>query len=621
MSSLYPPTSTYDKNSFANNHQVKVEHYDIYWNANFEWKQLIGHVIVTARIMEESVEQMVLDARCLEIQNVLLNDQKVPWIQPSDESREKEGYPKVYGNPLIIDLRSFSLPKDSVIHVRVQYNTTEHSEAIQWLTKEQTAGKQYPYLFTQSQPIHARSMLPCQDTPSSKATYTSHISCQLPLVAVMSALHVGKDIKDNMAVYHFSQKMPIPTYLIAIGIGNLKSVALGPRSMLWSEEQFLEAGAYEFANTEKFIKTAEEFLPEYAWERYDLLLLPPSFPYGGMENPMLTFVTPTLLAGDRSLETIIAHEISHSWSGNLVTNQNWECFWLNEGFTVYIERRIIARLTSEQEAELDSQVHYFALMESLKHYDDMGLDEFKKLVPDLTKKDPDDAFSSVPYEKGFNFLYYLSKKIVGSTEKFEAFLKSYFTKFARKSISEHDMKKYFIEYFTPIIGEEKLKKIDWDAWLYSSGDLPIKNEFDQTLATASKKLAEKWANRSADRFEDISKWSSNQICFFLDTLLEMEPLSHETINELQETYKFTQRQNCEIRFRFLMIALKASCEKYYQDAVKLATEQGRMKFTRPLYRSLSKAKNGKELAIKEFVKHRNEYHLICSKMVARDLGL
>mgnify|MGYP002379528884 CR=1 FL=1 len=270
-----------------------------------------------------------------------------------------QGYPPVFGHPLVIDLTSSSssspLSVGQLVNVRIDYVTTEQSEAIQWLSKEQTVGKKHPYLFTQAQAVHARSMLPCQDTPSSKATYTAHVQCDDPLVAVMSAVSTGSETAVGNSgaakIYHFEQTIPIPSYLIALGIGALASVEIGPRSVLWSEPEMLQAGAHEFANTENFIRAAEEFLPPYAWGRYDLLLLPPSFPYGGMENPNLVFITPTLLAGDRSLENVVAHEIAHAWSGNLVTNQNWESFFLNEGFTVFIERRIIARLYGEKEAE------------------------------------------------------------------------------------------------------------------------------------------------------------------------------------------------------------------------------------------------------------------------------
>jgi len=620
------PTSPFDKSSFANNDKIVVEHYDIHWTANFQSKQLIGHVNIRARVIDADVKQMVLDARSIRITKVANNEKELIWHQDTSTTTDAQGYPQVFGHPLLIEIGGDNekLSVDQVINLRIEYATTEQSEAIQWLSKEQTVGKQHPYLFTQAQAIHARSMLPCQDTPSSKSTYTAHITCDQPLVAVMSAASTGNETLEGKSatVYHFEQNLPIPAYLIALGIGALKSVEIGPRSILWSEPEMLEAGAFEFANTENFIKAAEEFLPPYAWGRYDLLLLPPSFPYGGMENPNLVFITPTLLAGDRSLENVVAHEIAHAWSGNLVTNQNWESFWLNEGFTVYIERRIIARLSGEKEAEFHAQLGYFHLIDSVKQYEEMKLPALTKMMPDLTKIDPDDSFSSLPYEKGFNFLYYLDRQIVGSTEKFEAFLKSYFTKFAKKSITANDMKQYFIEYFTPILGADKLNQIDWDNWFFSEGYPPVKNDFDKSLSAAAKELADKWANNSADRFEDISQWSSNQICFFLDSLLEdHDALPQSLVDELEETFKFTQRQNSEIRFRFLMIALKANCEKYYGKAVELATQQGRMKFTRPLYRSLNKAQNGRLLAVEAFEKHRNQYHLICSKMVARDLGL
>jgi leukotriene-A4 hydrolase len=619
----YPQTSPFDKNSFANSNQVKVEHYDIHWRADFSSKKLIGNVVAHARIVQENPSTLVLDARSIDISSVSLNDKPLKFHQPTDNERQREGYPQAYGYPLIIELDNTgtSLNANDLIQIKVEYTTTENSEAVQWLSPEQTIGKKHPFLFTQAEPIHARSMLPCQDTPSVKATVSATITVDTPLVAVMNAIKIGTEQQDGHTIFKFEQKVPIPTYLISLIVGELKGKQIGPRSTLWSEQEILDEGAYEFANTEKFIAAAEEFLPAYAWGTYDLIILPPSFAYGGMEGTTTT-VSPTLLAGDRSLENVIAHEIAHSWSGNLVTNKNWESFWLNEGFTVYIERRIIARLSGEAEADLHALLGYYHLVESLEMYDAQKKPELTKMVPDLTKVDPDDAFSSLPYEKGFNFLYYLAKQIVGNTEKFEEFLKSYFSKFASQSITADDMKNYFINYFTPTVSADKLNSIEWDKWFFSEGYPVVKNEFDSSKADAAKQLAQKWINNESDKTQvSLAEWSSNQICLFLDTLLEQEALSHQVVDELEEAYKFTERKNMEIRFRFLMIALKSNYEKYYPAAAKLATEQGRMKFTRPLFRALNKATNGRDIAVQAFTKHRNELQLICSKMVAKDLEL
>jgi leukotriene-A4 hydrolase len=645
-----PPLSPHDPNSFANNHQVRVIHYHLDLSPDFERKSLNGFVDVMFEALVSHPQLVTLDARTLIIKQVKMVLDPLPnhiekrevelfeedYVISGEVDVNNEGYPPVYGQPLTIkvpqNLRQ-GIEKGSKFTLRIFYETTPLSDAIQWLTKEQTVGKQHPYLFTQCQAIHARSLLPCQDTPSSKSTYSATIRVQKPLVAVMSAIsnkeENAKSKHEKFSVFHFHQKVPIPAYLIALAVGELECREIGPRSHIWSERAMLDAGVYEFAETEQFIKAAEEFLPPYVWEIYDLLLLPGSFPYGGMENPCLTFVTPTLIAGDRSLANVVAHEISHSWSGNLVTNKNWEHFWLNEGFTVYIERRILAHVDKnrdrgEEFAKFHAMIGYNHLVESIDRFAELKQLQFTKMITNLNKIDPDDAFSSVPYEKGFNFLYYLEKEIVGNTETFEKFLHDYFTKFAYQSITSEDMKNFFLEYFTEKVPAEKLNSIDWNAWWTTEGDIVKKNKFDSKLATNAVQLAEKWVKEGGQGASstDIKGWSSLQLTYFLDCIIERvkdQGLPHKVLDELEQQYHLTQIKNAEIRFKWQILCLKSNYEKIFDEVVKFVSEQGRMKFVRPLFVALNKAKNGRELAIETFKKNRDSYHLIASKMISRDL--
>nr|CAG4718057.1 unnamed protein product [Naegleria fowleri] len=635
----FPQLSPHDKQSFGNNHLVATRHYYLDLSTDFKNKILIGYVDITCEALVEKPSELVLDARNLNIVQTKflykkhhkhheesVNEQQqqemeVSFQQFSKKEVSEKGYPAVFGQPLVINLGAserIDLKKGDLFVVRVFYETTQESEAIQWLNPEQTLGKKHPYLFTQCQAIHARSFLPCQDTPSNKITYSATIRTEKPLVAAMSAIKQWEDDTSHINIYHFQQNVPIPSYLIALVVGALESKQIGPRSTLYCEEEALEKAAEEFSQTEDFIKAAEEFLPPYAWGKYDLVVLPGSYPFGGMENSNLTFLTPTLLAGDKSLANVVAHEIAHSWSGNYTTNATWEEFWLNEGFTVFIERRILARLNGEEYAKFHAQIGYASLTASINHYKEINQTQFTKMIPKLDNIDPDDAFSSVPYEKGFNFLYYLADQIVGDISRFEKFLYHYFTLFAQKTVTSQQMKECFLDFFSDV---EKTKEIDWDAWFYSEGDVIVKNNFENSLSVAANELCKRWveAGEDASSFSksDIAGWTSTQLSYFLDILLENEkPLNIQKLDEIYDLSKYT---NSEIRNGWQLLALKHKYSPIKSQVVDFITSQGRMKFVRPLYRELFKF--DKELAVSTFLEHKNFYHAVARKMIEKDLQL
>jgi len=464
-------------------------------------------------------------------------------------------------------------------------------------------------------------MLPCQDAPAAKATYDASVIVPKPLTAVMSAVSTGtEEGGNNSRVFKFKQEVPMSSYLIALGIGELESREIGPRTRVWSEKNMVDAGAHEFAETESFLKVGEELMGPYVWGRYDILLLPPSFPYGGMENPCLTFVTPTLLAGDRSNADVVAHEIAHSWTGNLVTNKTWEHFWLNEGMTVYTERKIIGKLHGEDMRHFKAIIGLKDLKDSVDLFGPTH--EFTCLIPQLKNMDPDDAFSSVPYEKGFNFLFYL-ETLIGGPEKFQAFLKTYIDKFKFSTVTSEEFKAYFLQYFSSL-DKSILNQIDWDTWFHKPGMPPVPNNFDQKLANISASLANKWISGGADTTEnDIKSWNAQQVVVFLDKLLLAEPplTDRKIIEKIDSLYHFTSSKNSEIRSRWYKLCIQAEYDPILPHTLSFLREQGRMKFTRPLYRALHKSKFGSEASVSQFKELRNTYHAICAKMVAKDLGL
>merc|ERR1711953_994423 len=505
--------------------------------------------------------------------------------------------------------------------IQINYTTTENCTALQWLTPAQTCGGTHPYLFSQCQAIHARSLFPCQDSPGIKIKYTAAVTVKEPLVALMSAnLQHDKTEKENGQItYEFIQHIPMSTYLVAIASGALESREIGPRSRVWCEAEMIDAAAFEFSETEDYIKTGESLLGDYVWGQYDLLVLPPSFPYGGMENPCLTFVTPTLLAGDRSLANVVAHEIAHSWTGNLVTNSTWEHFWLNEGHTVFIERKIIGRMYGDAWSDFEAIAGWTGQNETVNVLGKENPYTCLVIKNDGTI-DPDDAFSRIPYEKGFSLLWYL-QTIFGDS-KFEKFLKAYIQNFAYKAITTEDWKSFLYSFFET--EKDKLDQVDWDKWFNQPGLAPVKGEYDTSLQDICTQLAKKWLTGNvADTTEsDVSDFSSGQLQEFLDQLIMTDPLGNDLITKMEAKYpKISKSKNSEVRFRWIRVGLKARYKAAIRNALDMVTEQGRMKFTRPLYRDLGMWDESRPLALETFKKNRNSMHSTTAAMVAKDLGL
>lgn len=560
---------------------MRVKHFALNLTADFAKSVLQGFVDLDIEVLSDAT-QLVLDSRTLTIESVTHASAVC--------KHELAAANEAYGQKLSIDLPAALHKKGSTGTIRVNYSTSPNASAVQWLPKEQTAGKLHPYLFTQCQAIHARSMFPCQDSPSNKTTYNGTITVPAPLTALMSAASTGstpsKDGKTTTFTFH--QKVPMPSYLVALAIGALEKRDIGPRSAVWSEKEMVEAGAFEFSETEQFIVAAEAIVGDYVWGRYDILLLPPSFPYGGMENPCLTFVTPTLLAGDRSLANVVAHEISHSWMGNLVGCTTWEHFWLNEGFTVFLERKIVQSMYSKQEAHMHALIGRVALDRSLDSFGHQH--PYTHLVPKLDGIDPDDAFSSVPYEKGFHFLTYL-EGLVGGEAVMNPFLRAHCDKFKYSTTTSEEWKTFFLQYFEAKGLADKLKAIDWDTWFYKPGPPCVTNKFDTSLVDTATALATKLAS-GADVNIDITGWACAQILVFLDKLGELQKAAGKDkqaffvslLQKVDAACSFSASQNAEIQFRFYTLGLRAEMSAVLDGTVALLKSQGRMKFVRPLYR-------------------------------------
>ncbi|KAK3115022.1 Leucyl aminopeptidase yscIV [Teratosphaeriaceae sp. CCFEE 6253] len=608
-----------DPNTLANYNAWRTTHTTTDFDIDFDAKRLKGTVHLTLEKLAKDAKQIILDTSFLEVTKVTANE-KTAEFQLSASRVEP------YGTPLTVSLEG-EQTESSTVTLSIEVATTKACTALQWLTPAQTSNKKHPYMFSQCQAIHARSLFPCQDTPDVKSTYTFNIRSALPVLA--SGLPTGprdfqpgKDGKPGTLLYTFHQSIPMPSYLFALASGDLASASIGPRSTVWTGPEELTASQWEFeADTEAYIQAAEKIVYPYAWTTYNVLVLPPSFPYGGMENPVYTFATPTVVSGDRQNVDVIAHELSHSWSGNLVSNASWEHFWLNEGWTTYLERRIQAAIHgSDQHRDFSAIIGWKALEDSIAQF---GEDhEFTKLIPDLKGQDPDDAFSSIPYEKGFAFLFHLEKLL--GIETWNKFIPHYFTTFQRKSVDSYEFKATLLDFFASDAGAaKKLAQVDWDKWFYAPG-LPPKPDFDTTLADRCYELADRWrilAETGDDAFKpsakDVEGFTANQSVVFLERLqsLPNRSISPDLIDLMGSTYGFAVSKNVELVSRFYTLGLMSHAESVYQPTADLLGKVGRMKFVRPLYRELIKRDRG--LAGRTFEQHREFYHPICRGMVEK----
>ena len=587
------PKSGVDYHSFANTDDYRVKHLDLDLTADFDNKVLKGEAILDIQRLTQKNPSLILDTRDLDIKAVRagvgnnLKDVKFSLGKTDPH----------LGTPLKIEL-----PKGAN-RVAIQYQTSPDASGVQWLEPQQTAGKKHPFLFTQAQAIHARSFIPLQDSPQVRMTYKATIRTPKELLAVMSANNDPETEKDG--VYEFDMPQPIPSYLIALGIGNLEFKPMGERTGVYAEPELLDASAKEFEDTEDMLEVTEENYGPYRWDRYDLLILPPSFPFGGMENPRLSFITPTVIAGDKSLVALIAHELAHSWSGNLVTNASWRDLWLNEGFTTYLTNRIMQFVYGDERYNMEMALGYDDLQADLNDRPDK--DEIMAI--DMRGRDPDEVFSNIPYEKGSLFLYELEQKV--GRENFDKFLMDYFNNFAFQSITTEDFLKYLDETLLKQY-PDKLSRERINQWVFEPG-IPEGAPHPQSDAFSKiDPVRQQWLDGKIKASDiDTKGWTFHQWKYFLDGM--PEKLTEEQLKELDSTFKLTESKNNEVAFSWLMIAVRNNYAPANARLEEFLVGIGRNKFVRPLYRAMME--NGMEDEAKRiFEKAKPGYHPLTVKV-------
>lgn len=577
-----------DVHSFANADEVRVTHVALDLDVKFDQKVLEGSATLDLKRIDANADVVVLDSRDLDIRKAeAFVDGK--W-QPTEFTLGEEV--EALGQPVRV-----SLPAKAN-KVRLHYRTSPKASGLQWLTPEQTAGKKHPFLFSQAQAIHARSFIPLQDSPGVRVTYEAVIRTPKDLLAVMSANMEQDPVRDGE--YRFEMPQAIPPYLIAIGVGDLRFKAMSDRTGVYAEPYILEASAKEFEDTEKMIQVTEKLYGPYRWGRYDILMLPPSFPFGGMENPRLSFITPTVVAGDKSLVALIAHELAHSWSGNLVTNATWRDLWLNEGLTTYLTYRIMEEVFGKPREQQEAVLGYQDIHNAIA-----SLEEFATVLNvELGERDPDSVFSDIPYEKGALFLRELEYKV--GRDNFDAFLRSYFDHFAFQSITTADFKAYLKKHLV----DRHPGKLDWariEAWIHQPGlpeghPVPKSDAFEQVAEIRGHWLA---GHMSAENI-DASEWTVHQWLYFLNNL--PEKLTPAQMKELDEAFGLTASKNNEIAHSWLRVAIRNDYQPAFERLEDYLIGIGRRKLIVPLYSDLMKTPKHAEFAKRVYEKARPGYH-------------
>ena len=587
-----------DPHSYAQPDQVRVTHLDLDLKVDFPHKQLDGQATLKLDWKDASAKTLVLDTRDLKIAKVEAVDAagKATALKYALAPADKQ-----LGSKLTIQA-----PQHPA-QVRIAYTTAPTASGLQWLTPEQTADKKLPFMFSQSESIHARSWVPLQDSPAIRFTYSAHVTAPKDVRVVMSALNDARHALDGD--FRFDQPHPIPSYLLAIAAGDIAVKETGPRSAVYAEPSVVGKAAKEFEDTEKLIQATEKLYGPYAWGRYDLLVLPPSFPFGGMENPNMTFATPTVLVGDKSLVSLVSHELAHSWSGNLVTSAAWRDIWLNEGFTTYVQGRITEAVYGKALADEEALLSARGLQ---KHIGEMPANA-QKLAPEPRGIDADDALSDVAYDKGSWFLRTLEQRF--GRETFDAYLKGYFAHFAFQSITTEQM----LDYLKANLFDKNPGKMDWaevKAWVYEPGipknaPLPTSPRFE---AIDKERAAFLGGSLAADKL-DAKGWNTQEWMYFLDGMPDVAPL--DKLKQLDAAWHLTGTPNAEIGMRWYSHAIAAGDKDVWSAAAEHMTRIGRLYLTTPLYKAFARTPEGLAYAEQVYAKAKAGYHPMTQDAVQR----
>jgi len=593
-----PPMHKPDPHSYSNPHETRVDSLHLSLKVDFDthtlsgtadWFPVAGHA-----------SKLILDTYGLDIHSVAGDGESLPFQLGAHDA--------LLGQSLEISLLR------PTKRVRIHYSTRQGARALQWLDASQTEGKKHPYLFTQSQAILARSWIPCMDSPGQRFRYTAEVEVPPGLLALMSAENPTETRADGR--YTFRMNQPVPAYLMALAVGNLEFRSLGERTGVYAEPAMLDRAVHEFADMEQMLATTESLYGPYVWGRYDVLVLPPSFPFGGMENPRLTFATPTIITGDRSLVSLIAHELAHSWSGNLVTNATWDDFWLNEGFTVYVEMRIMEALYGPDYAAMLSAIAHADVSEEVKSLMASGKEGKTRLAANTAGEDPDDGVGPIAYDKGYHFLLLIEQTI--GRPRWDAFLKSYFADHSFNSMHTEG----FLARLDSLLSETEERRIGVQEWVYGTG-LPMNCPPPNSgrFVAVDSALSRWRAGDSSALPAQLSDWSTHEWVYFLRQLNGRDSLS---ATFLDSRYGFTGTRNAEIGCVWYQWVIRSVPELSTSRALNSAVDDyvsqiGRRKFILPIYKALKESGQA-ERAVDFYKRARTNYHSLARHSVDALLG-
>ncbi|WP_133500759.1 M1 family metallopeptidase [Cognatilysobacter terrigena] len=586
-----------DEHSYAEPDKVKTKDLALELHVDFDKKELSGSATYTLDWLDPKWGKLVLDTRDLTVEKVVGERADGNW---RDLTFVQSPPDKILGSALTI-----AVPERNK-RIRITYHTSPTASGLQWLTPEMTEGKKTPFMFSQSQQIHARSWVPLQDTTMVRFTYTAHVTAPKDVMVLMSANNDPKAVRDGD--YTFEMPQAIPSYLLAIAAGDLVFEPTGPRSGVWAEPAMAKKAATEFSDTPKMMATAEKLYGPYRWGRYDILVLPPSFPYGGMENPRITFATPTAITGDKSLVSLIAHELSHSWSGNLVTFARSRDAWLNEGFTTYVEMRIVEDLYGKERADMEKIV---ARNELKEEFTNENLDRQPLAIKAGVLKDPDDNLTGTVYTKGAWFAEFLETRF--GREAFDAFLRGYFDHFAFQSITTEQ----FADYAKANLLDKypgKVTQAEFDAWLHEPGIPATAPQVTSPRFDAVDSVRKAYLDTG--KLPDaatVSKWTTYEYVHFIEGLPQtMKP---EQLAALDGVFHFTGTPNGEIAQRWYPLAVRSGYVQANDAIAEFLARVGRRKLIMPTYGELVKTPQGLQLAEQIYAKAKPGYHPITSGSV------